>query len=154
MLNNCNTAAERFGGVSSIIDQWLQERRQLVKLYCQLTGVHPARVRPVWEVTQEFCQLLVDYASKGHFEVYEQLMLEGKEFADGSDEVASALIPELEQNTQKLMDFHDYLNEKCNLIELAERATSLGEVLEARFQQEDKLIEILHLAHKPLVENN
>jgi len=52
------------------------------------------------------------------------------------------------------MDFHDYLNEKCNLIELAERATALGEVLEARFEQEDKLIEILHLAHKRLVENS
>ncbi len=152
MINNCNTASERFGGVSTIIDQWLQERRTLVKVYCQLTGVHPARTRPVWEVVQEFCQLLVDYASKGHFEVYEQLMIEGREFKDGSDQKAALIIPELEKNTQKLMEFNDFLNERCDLHELADRATRLGEYLEARFEDEDKLIEILHLAHKPLVE--
>ena len=151
MLVKSQTAAERFGGVSNIIDSWLQERQQLVKIYCQLTGLHPAQPRPVWESIQRFCQLLVDYASKGHFEVYEQLMLEGQDFQDGSDEIAGVLIPKLEQNTQHLMDFHDFVNEKCNLHELADKVVALGEHLEARFEMEDEMIEILHNAHRDLV---
>ena len=153
MLLKSQTAAERFGGVSTIIDSWLQERQVLVKIYCQLTGLHPAQPRPVWDSLQRFCQVLVDYASKGHFEVYEQLMLEGKEFADGSDQIAGVLIPRLEKNTQQLMDFHDFVNEKCNLLELASMVTELGEHLEARFEMEDNMIEILHNAHRSVVAN-
>ena len=149
MLNDCKTAEERFGGVSKIIDRWLEERQQLVKLFCQLTGVHPSAARPVWQSLQTFCDLLVDYASMGHFEVYEQLMLEGKEFADGSDQKVSGLIPQLEENTQKIMAFHDFLNERCDLHELADRATRLGEILETRFAMEDEMLEVLHYAHSP-----
>jgi len=149
MLNDCKSAEERFGGVSKIIDRWLAERQDVVKLYCQLTGVHPSPPRPAWVSLQAFCDLLVDYASMGHFEVYEQLMLEGKEFNDGGDKKVAGLIPMLEANTQKIMAFHDFLNEKCDLHELADRATRLGETLEARFAMEDEMIEVLHNAHSP-----
>ena len=32
MLENCKTARERWGGVSVIIDRWLQERQDLLVL--------------------------------------------------------------------------------------------------------------------------
>ena len=33
MLENCKTARERWGGVSVIIDRWLQERQDLLVLF-------------------------------------------------------------------------------------------------------------------------
>ena len=59
------------------------------------------------------------------------------------------LIPQLEENTQKIMAFHDFLNERCDLHELADRATRLGEILETRFAMEDEMLEVLHYAHSP-----
>ena len=39
MLENCKTAQERWGGVSEIIDKWLQERKELLVQYCNLSEI-------------------------------------------------------------------------------------------------------------------
>ncbi len=39
------------------------------------------------------CEVLVDYVSAGHFEVYEQLIQEAREFNDGGLELAAKLYP-------------------------------------------------------------
>ena len=36
MLEDCKTAQERWGGVSQIIDRWLQERRELLTMFSEL----------------------------------------------------------------------------------------------------------------------
>lgn len=33
MLENCQSAKERWGGVSEIIDRWLEERQQMLVQY-------------------------------------------------------------------------------------------------------------------------
>ncbi len=38
MLENCQNARERWGGVSELIDRWLKERQQLLVHYCELSG--------------------------------------------------------------------------------------------------------------------
>lgn len=59
-----------------LIDRWLHERQQLVQAFDALSGIQaPA---PNAEELQHFCQLLLDYVSAGHFEVYEQLTAEGR----------------------------------------------------------------------------
>ena len=38
MLENCQNAKERWGGVSDIIDKWLKERQSLLVRYCDLVN--------------------------------------------------------------------------------------------------------------------
>lgn len=80
------------GGVHQLIDRWLHERQQLVQAFDALSGIQaPA---PNAEELQHFCQLLLDYVSAGHFEVYEQLTAEGKAFGDQRGlELAKQIFP-------------------------------------------------------------
>ena len=86
MLENCNTIKERWGGVSKILDKWLQQRQELIIEFCTITGVHDTSEISQTDTTQalrHFCELMVDYVSAGHFEVYAHLIQEAEEFKDG-----------------------------------------------------------------------
>lgn len=155
MLEKCRNAKDRWGGVSTIIDHWLEERQQLISTFVSL----PAReAGPVLnDSVSEFCDLLMDYLSSGHFEVYEQLLREGSEFADGNLEQAQALFPHIQPSTDRALDFNDAYGSidrptLQQLCQLSRDLSELGEVLEERFALEDRLIELLHNAHKELVD--
>ena len=97
------------------------------------------------------CEVLVDYVSTGHFEIYEQLVSEAREFNDGGLELAAKVYPRIEQTTEVALNFNDRLDGR----ELSEEdvkalfgeLSKLGEALETRFEMEDFLIEHLHNAH-------
>ena len=150
MLEGCKTAKERWGGVSEIIDRWLNGRQELIVLYCSINGVDQLNndKRPLAVKLQELCQILVDYVSAGHFEVYEQLNQEGLEFDDGGVELAQSLYPQIESNTHLCLDFNDNCEAISNIRGLQDALSALGETLEERFMLEDKLIEILHESHR------
>lgn len=154
MLEKCRTAQERWGGVSEIIDSWLEERQQLISKFVAL----PQRSvsEGLVEHIQEFCQVLMDYLSSGHFEVYEQLLKEGSEFNDGSLEKAQELFPLIQTSTDAALDFNDSYSAfdgqtLQEMHELTVQLSSLGEQLEERFSLEDTMIEILHTAHRDQV---
>lgn len=154
MLENCQSAKERWGGVNNIVDRWLHERQQLIVEYCALSGVqtfdesnseHQSQVR-------KLCQILVDYVSAGHFEVYEQLIKEGKDFDDQQGlKQASELYKTIDQTTEALLDFNDKYQETDDLSELVVDLSNVGQYLEPRFSAEDQMIEVLHNSHKELV---
>lgn len=150
MLEGCKTAKERWGGVSEIIDRWLNERQELIVLYCSINGMDQFDddKRPVANKLKELCQILVDYVSAGHFEVYEQLIQEALEFNDGSIKVAESLIPLIENNTSHCLDFNDSCENISNIQRLQKSLSHLGETLEERFNLEDQLIELLHESHR------
>ncbi|MDD7805619.1 MAG: sigma D regulator [Endozoicomonas sp. (ex Botrylloides leachii)] len=150
MLEGCKTAKERWGGVSEIIDRWINGRQELIVLYCSINGVDQLNddKRPLSMKLQEFCQILVDYVSAGHFEVYEQLNQEGLEFNDGGIELAQSLYPQIKSNTHLCLDFNDSCETVSNIRSLQSMLSALGETLEERFMLEDKLIEILHESHR------
>ena len=157
MLENCETAKERWGGVNGLIDRWLNERQEMLVLYCAIKGLKPysPRKTPINIKVQAFCQVMMDYCSAGHFEVYKQLILEAQEFDDGGIELAKKHYPRLEQITEKCVEFNDAYDtaEHCleKMAELPKDLSELGELLEERFQLEDALIETLHTAHKEIV---
>ena len=153
MLEGCKSAKERWGGVSEIIDRWLNARQELIVLYCSVNGVNDFHEdkRPIANKLKEMCQILVDYVSTGHFEVYDQLVQEGLEFDDGSIELAKNIIPELEKNTQVCLDFNDDCENLSSISQLQSSLSELGESLEERFSLEDKLIEVLHESHREMV---
>lgn len=151
MLEKCRNAKERWGGVSEIIDHWLEERQQLISLFVHLPNQRVAN--GLQSMTENFCQVLVDYLSSGHFEVYEQLLREGSEFNDGSVENAQVLFPKIQATTDVALDFNDRFSSFSDptvqeLREFAESLSSLGVALEERFELEDQLIEVLHNAHR------
>ena len=150
MLEGCKTARERWGGVSEIIDRWLNERQELIVLYCSINGMDQFNEdqRPVADKLKELCQILVDYVSAGHFEVYEQLIQEALEFDDGSIAAAESMLPLLKENTVHCLDFNDSCENISNIQKLQESLSALGETLEERFHLEDRLIEYLHESHR------
>lgn len=155
MLEKCRNAQERWGGVSDIIDQWLEQRQQLIKALFTLSDSEIGK--PLNEQLARFRDLLLDYISSGHFEVYEQLLREGSDFDDGSVNRVQALFPHIQASTDAALDFNDHydLFERPTLREIrdfAEDLSSLCEALEDRFALEDQLIEVLHTAHKPHVQ--
>jgi len=153
MLENCKTAKERWGGVNEIIDRWLEERQEMLVQYCALSGLNEdlSDVQR-GEKLRSFCQILVDYVSAGHFEVYDQLIKEGREFDDAEAlQEASKLYDVVDQTTEKLLDFNDKYLETDDLTTLVLDLSQLGETLEVRFSAEDRLIAVLHTAHRDLV---
>ncbi|EIK54772.1 anti-RNA polymerase sigma 70 factor [Stutzerimonas stutzeri TS44] len=148
MLESCRNAQERWGGVHLLIDRWLQERHALVNAF---DGLHVESDSATRQALQKFCQLLVDYVSAGHFEIYEQLLAEAKAFGDARGiELAKQIYPRIETITQVLLAFNDRC-EKGDCFDspgLSEELRQLGQLLHERFDLEDCLIEVLHTAHK------
>ncbi|OED43764.1 anti-RNA polymerase sigma 70 factor [Endozoicomonas sp. (ex Bugula neritina AB1)] len=154
MLEGCKTAKERWGGVSEIIDRWLNGRQELIVLYCSINGMgqFDDDKRPVAKKLKELCQLLVDYVSAGHFEVYDQLIQEALEFNDGSIEYAQSIVPDLEKNTSRCLEFNDKCETISNIQKLQDELSTLGETLEERFHFEDQLIERVHEPHREKIQ--
>jgi regulator of sigma D len=109
-------------------------------------GAKPEALAENREPLQDFCGVLVDYVSAGHFGVYEQLTKEAEAFDDqrGLD-LAETLYPRIDVITEKLLAFTD-LCDAGNCV--AEKFKELGALLHERFELEDCLIEVLHNAHK------
>ncbi len=151
MLEGCKSAKERWGGVSGLIDAWLNERQRMIVLYCSMTGVEQQKTdeRPLLDKLRNFCQLLVDYVSAGHFEIYEQLEQEALEFGDEEALGQSKqLFTTIQKNTGACLDFNDNCEKSGSVVDLQNLLSKIGETLEERFELEDKLIELLHNAHR------
>ncbi len=153
MLDQC-TIEERWSGVNDMIDRWLQERQLLIVQFCALSGVHefsPKAERSSLRL-QKFCQLLVDYVSSGHFEIYYQLIREAEEFEDGSAELAKSLFPYINATTETAIAFNDkYIDAEGPFTNLSKNLSKLGETLATRFEYEDRLIDAMHEAHREQV---
>ncbi|WP_324732363.1 sigma D regulator [Pseudomonas paeninsulae] len=152
MLDSCQNAQERWGGVHLLIDRWLQERQELVSAYTAISNSPQAPITNA-QALQRFCEILVDYVSAGHFEVYEQLTNEAKAFGDqrGLD-LAKQIYPRIEVITEVALTFNDRCdNGDCHdSVSLGEELQRLGPLLHERFELEDCLIEVLHNAHQQL----
>jgi regulator of sigma D len=151
MLERCKSAQERWGGVHIMIDRWLEQRRVLIESMIQLRKREeftPTDTPLILSVSEK----LVDYVSAGHFEVYEQLAIEAKEFCDDSAlQRLTSVMPEIQETTEFVVEFNDKFDTKehCNdrLVELPFALQTLGVIMSDRFILEDLLIKELHEAH-------
>lgn len=150
MLEDCKTAQERWGGTHEMIDRWLENRKRTLVAYFKLKKDSTAdqQAQPL----QDFCEALMDYVSAGHFEVYEQLIREAREFDDGGLDLAHKLYPTLETTTEFILYFNDKYDtaEQCarHAGDLPTDLSRLGERMTERFELEDRLIERLHNIHR------
>ncbi|MFD2190734.1 sigma D regulator [Pistricoccus aurantiacus] len=156
MLEHCKTAQERWGGVNQLIDRWLEQRRQLLVSFVALEAACDADFEEVEKpLIDEFSQLLMDYISAGHFEIYPQLREEARSFNDHQAlALADQLLERLEMSTELVLGFDaDYdtqaLTEQ-NLPRLPAWLERLTKGLAARFNLEDQLIGRIHADRAPM----
>jgi len=148
MLESCRNAQERWGGVHLLIDRWLQERHELINAFDQLRVENSDDAR---KALVRFCELLLDYVSAGHFEIYEQLIGEAEAFGDERGiELARQIYPRIQMITEVALAFNDRCDQgDClNSPGLEGELQRLGQLLQERFELEDCLIEVLHNAHQ------
>ncbi len=138
---------EIFNEVEGLLARWLEERNELIQRF------HHANEMPE-ENTDEapiakFCELLVDYVSVGHFEVFQKLISEGRSFEDLKHLVqAEQLLPEISATTEVALEFNDHFEAASDKLAMEIELATLRDVLATRFALEDKLIEILHTSHE------
>ncbi len=154
MYTRVQQAQQKYGGSLKAIDSWLQERRELIVSYCRLAGLPPfekdRHTMPSQDKIKEFCQLLMDYLSAGHFEVYEQIVAQCAVNGTNSRKLADSLYPKIAVSTDLALEFNDKYAEHLSTRNSGSfdlELSALGQAMEERFALEDKLIETLHAKH-------
>ena len=141
----------QFQAVEELIRRWLRERRELLGKYTEIAvasdgmldaGALAGRQR-------ELCELLVDYTSAGHFEVFHELLDEAESFGDGSSALAGNVMPAIGDTTEVILAYEEkYGAGDGGSRKLKRDLSALGETLELRFTLEDQLIAGLHNSHR------
>jgi regulator of sigma D len=156
MPNHSSNPRQQFEAVEELLTRWLRERRAILGKYTEI--VVTLDNLPYDEALdlrqQALCELLVDYVSAGHFEVFHELINEAESFGDGSCSIAEQLMPAIGDTTEFILAYEEKYSVARDHQDTLERDLSaLGELLEMRFTLEDRLIAGLHTRHRGLVEN-
>lgn len=151
MPNSSKDAKAQFAAVEELLTRWLRERRKVLGKYTEIVVSLDTQgdTTALAQRQETLCSLLVDYISAGHFEVFHQLLEEAERFADGSGELAQQLIPAIGDTTEVILAYEEkYGGNGDNTEKLKRDLSALGEVLESRFELEDRLIAGLHGRHR------
>jgi regulator of sigma D len=137
---------ERRQNTSKIVRELLDERRQVWSLYCAIGEMQPfAADQPLESRLQEFCQLLIDYTSLGHFGIYQRIV-DGTERRRKVLEVAEQIYDRIAETTNAAVEFNDKYEELAGdelRAQLAEDLSRLGEELAIRSDLEDQLVKAM-----------
>lgn len=148
MLKKHQQDKQRWGGTNQAIDRWLLGRQELLVQYCALSAEQQHSHERA-NTLRRLCQVMVDYVSAGHFEIYHRLVHQGREQDDlqGLNEAAEHF-KIVDATTEPILDFNDKYLATDDLSSLNDDLSVLGETLETRFSGEDRMIAVLHDAHK------
>ncbi|WP_133718619.1 MULTISPECIES: sigma D regulator [Methylocaldum] len=134
---------ERRQNTNHMIEELLEERRQVWSLYCTIAGMKPFTVeQPLRTKVQEFCQLLIDYISLGHFGIYQRI-IDGTERRRKVLELAENIYPRIAETTDAAVEFNDKYETLIGdelKTHLEDDLSKLGEELAMRIELEDQLI--------------
>jgi len=130
----------------SIIDSLVNSRSNMLSQYKELMSYTPFEMDDTLEeVLEDFCESLVDYTAKAHFNLYSYLD-EQKECRQSVLAIADNVYPQLLENTQKILDFHDSYNNDSAAMQsqyLQACLNSIGELLAERITLEDSVMDAL-----------
>ncbi|MDE0747383.1 MAG: Rsd/AlgQ family anti-sigma factor [Porticoccaceae bacterium] len=150
MVTENLTLQTHWNNAGEVIDRWLEDRRELLAMYCELTEVTDLTETDnhLSEELKLFCEMMVDYASAGHFEIFDYLNQEGALFEDQAGlKKGSELIEKIQPSTELILDFNEKYLITDDLDSLIIDLATIGETLAKRFDREDTLIDVLHSAH-------
>lgn len=154
---------ERYGWINDMI----ASRQELVLKYMQLLQLDPnaetsdeelardlgheqVEYTPSAEQVSDFCDHLIDYISHGHFDLYPKIVELIENASGRSLSIARRVMPRIEKTTEVLMQFNDRYSEyfdESRRKSLRKDLAVVGEYLEQRFRNEDRLIIGLRLVH-------
>ncbi|MDM7859067.1 sigma D regulator [Alteromonas sp. ASW11-36] len=157
MLSQVEPAAARFTTINTTIDTWLNERQQLLIEYCAIAGLsgnklESAQSLPTGNDVTQFCEIMMDYVSAGHFEIFDIMASEDP----AGEELRNALYPSILETTDLALAFNDRYADVDTIdapAEFESMVAKLGENLAIRFELEDKLIQHLSDALQASEEN-
>jgi regulator of sigma D len=154
MPNKRSDTQQQFNAVEELLTRWLKERRAILGKYTEIVVTLDSGLdgEALEQRQTTLCELLVDYISAGHFEVFHELIEEAENFADGSGSLAEKLMPAIADTTEFILAYEEkYNNVQGRQEKLRRDLSALGEMLESRFVLEDRLIAGLHNKHRRLV---
>ena len=123
------------------IDRWLHNRQELLSQLYKLLQITPFEDEDLAfnsEDLSDFCSMLVDYVSCGHFEIFEKLAAaDSKRDLTGYD---SKIIQGILQTTLFAVEFNNRYTKDFDQDNLKPDLSLLGEELAKRMDLEDRLI--------------
>lgn len=132
------------------VQKWLQESQHLMVALnhlCHLRPFHPvSNQNHVIEALQEFCQIMVDYVSLGHFIVYEHIINIIELCQHPEVPAHHHLLNKLVDSATIALDFNDKYQHSEALSELDKDLCSLAEHIAERLEWEGQLLEVYRLA--------
>ncbi len=130
----------------TIIESLVDSRTETLAQYKEVMSYQPFEMDDtLQEVLEDFCESMVDYSAKAHFNLYNYLE-HNKERRQSVLKIADSVYPELVDNTQKILDFHDKYNSDVSTLDcdkLEHCLNSVGELLADRINLEDDVISAL-----------
>ncbi len=146
------TIKERRTQSRKIIESLISSRTETLAQYKDVMSYQPFEMNDtLQEVLEDFCESMVDYSAKAHFNLYNYLD-EKKERRQSVLKIADSVYPELVDNTQKILDFHDTFNSDVSAMncgKLESCLSSVGELLADRINLEDDVIAALIAVDNP-----
>lgn len=146
MTSDAEVGDERRIGTRQMVNNLLAERQEMLVAYCRLAGLEPYDPdKPVRRQLEEFCQLLMDYAAFGHFELYRRIS-EGGERREQVRSVARQVYADIADATQAAVAFNDKYDASDHDLQLGalpQDLSSLGIRMALRLELEDQLIQAL-----------
>lgn len=136
------------------VNQWLDSRHQLLIRLCGIISVRPSSALTTRYALdfQQFSQLLIDYTASGHFDIYERLLTQAKaqHNLDGLNAFLKQHYSVISASSEYIVHFNDNFVDNHNPRGMTRALSRLSEALEARFEAEDAMLELLHYSAKPL----
>lgn len=127
-----------------IVKELLDQRQKVWSLYCSVAGMEPFKPnKSIETLIEEFCEMLVDYISLGHFGVYQRI-IDGKERRKKIVEIAEKIYPQIVIATESVLSFNDKYEKVTPAMimnHLSDDLSTVGEQLAMRIELEDELIE-------------
>lgn len=162
-IGGFNTSLQNVEERYSWINDMIAQRKELVLKYMQL--IHPelsndqhqhddpmgsGSTEPTVQQITDFCDILVDYISHGHFDLYPKLVELIENASGRSLSIAHRVMPRIDKTTEGLLQFSDRYAEdmdKAKMKTLRKDLAKAGELMEQRFRNEDRLIIGLRLVN-------
>lgn len=145
MVANIQNNQEHPAQISALVNELIQERRQVWSLYCQVADHKPfANDRDLPTLINEFCQILIDYISLAHFGIYQSLA--DNESSSDVVKIAESVYSSIVDTTAAAVSFNDKYVQNCievSLNNLEKDLSILGENLALRIDAEDKICDLI-----------
>ncbi|MBL1375953.1 sigma D regulator [Zobellella iuensis] len=144
MLRKMEQTKAQLAGKHHALDAFINARQNLLVEYIRLST---NKTLPTQAELEEFCGQLIDYVSAGHFEIYDYVVTAYEAAQGNARLLAERIYPRIKQNTDEALNFHDKYTQadEDTLLELDQELSHLGELLEERFELEDRLVSAIDL---------